>query len=187
MRLVAFDASVLTHEQAILFHYSKLIEERNRLGLDLRLTEAEGYYSSQQLSVQLVDTVDAGPCHVIRFVIPVRANFYGAASPVWQFADEIIENLGGLDGFYVPTTFTKVRRNSTVSGGVIQYRDTSKTWITLGTVLGITAAFIGPLTTLYGMVGTVYYKWVLGTSTAWAVILAAEYTAAQTNAKSITL
>lgn len=187
MRLTPIDPTVLTHEQGIIFHFCKLIEERTRLGLDLRLTESEGYYSSQQISVQVVSTVDAGECHILRIVIPVRSNFYGAAVPIWNFAEEVIENLGGLDGYFVPTTFTKVRRNPGVSGGVVQYRATDKNWVSYGTLTGISSAFIGPLTTLYAVAGGTYYKYVLGVSSSWMAISQPEYTTALESAKSIAL
>lgn len=187
MRLVPFDPTVLTHEQGIIFHFCKLIAEKTRLNLDLRLTESEGYYASQQISVQQVNTVDAGPCHVFRIVIPVRENFYGAASSVWTFADEVIENLGGLDGFYIPTTFTKVRLNADISGGVVQYRLPSKIWVNYGTLTAITAAFIGPAITLYAMSAGAYYKFISGTSTSWVSILLAEYNTASQSSQSIIL
>lgn len=187
MRLTPIDPTVLTHEQAIIFHFTKLIEEKTRLGLDLRLTESEGYYSSQQISVQVVPTVDAGECHVLRIVIPVRSNFYGAPSPVWNFADEIIENLGGLDGFYIPTTFTKVRLNPQVSIGVVQYRMPDKTWVTYGSLTSVSAAFIGPAVTLYSLSGGAYFKFISGVSLSWVGITQAEYNTALQSSQAIVL
>lgn len=187
MRLTPIDVTVLTHEQAIIFHFVKLIAEKTRLNLDLRLTESEGYYSSQQISVQTVSTVDAGECHVLRIVIPVRPNYYGAASSVWNFAEEIIENLGGMDGFYIPTTFTKVRLNPQLSSGVIQYRMLDKTWVTYGSLNSISAAFIGPAVTLYAVSAGVYYKFISGVSTSWVSILLVEYNNALQSSQSIIL
>lgn len=187
MRLVPFDATVTTHEQGIIFHFCKLIAEKTRLNLDLRLTESEGYYASQQISVQQVSTVDAGPCHVFRIVIPVRENFYGASSSVWTFADEVIENLGGLDGFYIPTTFTKVRFNADISSGVVQYRLPTKTWVSYGTLTGIASAFIGPAVTLYAISAGAYYRFISGTSTSWVSITQSEYTTASQSSQSIIL
>ena len=187
MRLVPLDSTVLTHEQAIMFHFVKLIHERTRLSLDLRLTESEGYYSSQQISVQTVNTVDAGECHVLRIVIPVRANYYGASAPVWQFAEEIIENLGGMDGFYIPTTFTKVRYTNTISGGVVQYRLPDKTWVSYGSLTSISSAFIGPAVTLYAVSAGAYYKFISGVSTSWVSIPVVEYNTALQSSQSIIL
>ena len=187
MRLTPNDPSVVTHEQQIMFSVCKLIAEKSRLGLDLRLTESEGYYSSQQISVQVVPTVDAGECHVIRVVIPVRSNFYGSASPVWNFADEIIENLGGLDGFYVPTTFTKVRLNPSISAGVVQYRLPDKNWVNYGTLTGISTAFIGPSLTLYSQSGSAYYKYILGQSTSWVSCSNSDFVAAFNSTQSISI
>lgn len=187
MRLTPIDPTVLTHEQAIIFHFVKLIHEKTRLSLDLRLTESEGYYSSQQISIQTVSTVDAGECHVLRIVIPVRANYYGSSSPVWNYADEVIENLGGLDGFYVPTTFTKVRYTDTISNGVVQYRLRDKTWVSYGTLTGITSAFIGPAVALYAVSAGAYYRFISGVSTSWVSIPLAEYNTALQSSQSIIL
>ena len=187
MRLTPFDSTVLTHEQGIMFHFAKLIAEKTRLGIDLRLTESEGYYSSQQISVQTVSTVDAGDCHILRIVIPVRANYYGSALSVWQFAEEIIENLGGLDGYYIPTTFTKVRLNPQISNGVVQYRASDKTWVSYGTLTSVSGAFIGPSLTLYAVSNGTYYKFVSGNSSSWTGITQADYNAALQTAQAVIL
>lgn len=90
MLLTPKPSTVATHEQNIVWSITELIKAQNNSGyLPTQITEANGYYPSDIVSVVPIRTVDGGYRHVLRILMPVNPGYYGAAFPVWQFVGDI--------------------------------------------------------------------------------------------------
>lgn len=50
------------------------------------ITEAQGYFPSDVISIQEIKTVDGGSRHILRVLMPVNPAYYGASQSVYQFA-----------------------------------------------------------------------------------------------------
>lgn len=51
-----------------------------------KVTEAQGFFPSDVVSIQEISSVDGGPRHVLRVLMPVNPAYYGASNPVYQYA-----------------------------------------------------------------------------------------------------
>lgn len=50
-----------------------------------KITEAQGYYPSDVISIQEISTIDGGDRHILRILMPVDPAYYGASNPVYQY------------------------------------------------------------------------------------------------------
>jgi hypothetical protein len=124
MLLTTKPATVLTHEQNILWSFSELRRMLNGQPVNdtapRRVVETEGYYASDVLSVAEIGA-HVEPRHALRILIPVKPGFYGASQAVWEFAGTIALGLDtaiGLNGVQTPTA--KIRFNPDRSDGTLQ-------------------------------------------------------------------
>ena len=56
-----------------------------------QVTETSGFFPGDNITIQDLHTVDGGYCHVLRCVMPVDPAYYGSSSPVWQFAETLVQ------------------------------------------------------------------------------------------------
>jgi hypothetical protein len=51
-----------------------------------KITEAQGFFPNDIITIQELVTIDGGPRHILRIAMPVDPEYYGASSAVWNFA-----------------------------------------------------------------------------------------------------
>ena len=123
MLLTLKPASVLTHEQNILWSASELrqtlVSQPENDTAPRKLIEAEGYYASDVISVHEIFPPAGKPRHVIRLLVPIEPGYYGASQPVWNFAGALALGLDtpiGLIGLRTPYFDSQLRYNPTGVG-----------------------------------------------------------------------
>lgn len=91
MLLTPRSTTVTTHEENIMWSVSELIQGQHANGLaPTQITEANGYYPSDVITVTPIRTVDGGYRHVVRILMPVDPLYYGSSTPVYEFAGNIV-------------------------------------------------------------------------------------------------
>ena len=79
-----------------------------------KVIEAEGYYASDVISIQEISPPIGPPRHIIRILVPVNPEYYGASQPVWEFAGALALGLDtpiGLLGLRTPNFDSQLRYN----------------------------------------------------------------------------
>lgn len=184
MLLSSRPSEITTHEQNILWSFSqlktKLAASSASTAYPLQITEAQGYYPSEIVSVQEIASVDGGPRHVLRILMPVSPEYYGSPIPVWRFAKSIAGGGGiGMDGFLIPGSTDRFRFNPVAANGSLEkLAGGTTTWSNIGGSNEL-------LSIHYGLDGTFYtagrdgknYS-VSTSSLAFTLITAAAYAAA---------
>lgn len=154
MLLKPIPTQITTQEQLVVWAVSEL---RNRLysqGTTVlsphQITESQGYYPSDVVSIQEIRSVDAGPRHILRVLMPVAPGYYGASTPVWQFAGLIVGGgTAGSEGVRIPgqSDGVKVRWNNMA---IEKSTDAGVTWSVWGTLTtNIVEAYIASDGKLY--------------------------------------
>jgi hypothetical protein len=95
-----------------------------------RVVETEGYYASDIVSAQEAPGPDGLTRLICRVLIPVSPDYFGSASPLWNFAGTVGLDLTipiGMDGIVIPGTSTKIRLNESVDRGAFEFLDTGTT------------------------------------------------------------
>ena len=91
MLLTTRPATVLTHEENLMWSFTELVRAQNSSGTaPTQITEANGYYPSDVLTSTPIRTVDGGYRHVLRVLMPVSPLYYGSTTPVFKFAGNIV-------------------------------------------------------------------------------------------------
>jgi hypothetical protein len=187
MLLTPKPSTVLTHEQNILWSVAAILERLSTRPENpktpLKLTESEGYYPSDVVSVTPINTKDGGARHVVRLLIPVSGEYYGSSSPVWMFATNMASDSVGLVGFFVPAKSWTIRLNPSVNNGAIQRLNTDGTWWTgagsAGSSEYIVNAYVGADNCLWVEYGAPYVgqyaKNSLGSVWDWPVVTKAAF------------
>ena len=134
MLLTPKPASVLTHEQNILWSVSELrktlVSQPLNDAAPRKIIEAEGYYASDVISIQEITPPASTPRHVVRMLVPISPGYYGASQPVWNFAGVLALGLDtpiGLAGIGIPERTEKIRFNPGVAAGTIERMQASET------------------------------------------------------------
>ena len=118
MLLTPLPTDVTTHEQNILWSFTKLKTALAAATLSVtnpkQVIESQGYYASEIISIQEIASVDGGPRHILRILMPVKPEYYGSSNPVWKFAGVIVGGTIGLEGVNIPARSdgVKVRFNN---------------------------------------------------------------------------
>ena len=166
-----------------------MIRAKKQAALNLQVIEAQGFYASEVLSVTPIRTVDGGDRHIVRLLLPVSADFYGASRPVWEFSSDVLGGGGGvgLDGVFIPTTTTKVRYNPDINNGIVEVLN-GTVWTNIAGGSNVRVAFIGVDKNIYIKVtdGTYYYASYTNL-TAWPATSQASYDIQTTGLGSIRL
>ena len=145
MLLTPKPASVLTHEQNILWSASELrkilVSQPVNDTAPRKIIEAEGFYASDVISIQEITPPASTPRHVVRLLVPIAPGYYGASQPVWDFAGVMALGLDtpiGSLGLRTPYFDSQLRHNPTGVGsagvpGIIERKlggepEWSSTW-----------------------------------------------------------
>jgi hypothetical protein len=95
MLLGTVPPEVLTKEAMIVWAFATLRQAMNDApdspAYPKRITETAGFFPSEVIQIQELSTVDGGPRHILRVVMPIDPNYYGSSSPVWQFAETLVQ------------------------------------------------------------------------------------------------
>ena len=145
MLLTPKPASVLTHEQNILWSTSELrkilVSQPVNDTAPRKIIEAEGFYASDVISIQEITPPESTPRHVVRLLMPIAPGYYGASQPVWEFSGVLALGTDtpiGLLGLKTPHFDSRLRYNPTGVGpagtpGIIERKlggepEWSSTW-----------------------------------------------------------
>lgn len=128
---------ITTHEENILWSFTQIKTNLSAATISTQypkqIIEAQGYYASEVVSVQEISSVDGGPRHILRILMPVVPAYYGSSNPVWKFVRSIIGGGGvGMEGFLIPGGTDRFRLNTTGSGAFERLPGGSATWVNLG-------------------------------------------------------
>ncbi len=156
-------SSVLTHEQNIAWSLSEIIKELENPSLSnapfpLQVTESQGYYPSEVISVQPVRTVDGGFRHIYRILMPISAASYSGSKAVWDCVGSIAPGMSrvGSVGVIIPGKTDRVRFSP--ENGIMEYLNGS-VWTKVSTGANMRHGWIGGDSNLYVKVadGTYYF------------------------------
>jgi hypothetical protein len=165
MLLGPIPSTVKTHEQNIAWSFSELLKELENptvsdVTYPLQITESQGYYPSDVLSVQNVRTVDGGYRQILRMLMPIAAASYGGSKSVWEFVRPIAPGMSGVGmvGAVIPDRSERVRYNPDLSNGAVEYQSGS-TWVNIAGGTNVRHAWIGGDKNIYIRVadGSFYY------------------------------
>jgi hypothetical protein len=188
-------ATVLTHEQNIAWSLSEIISELENPTLSdalfpVQVTESQGYYPSEVISVQPVRTVDGGFRHIYRVLMPIAAASYAGSKAVWDFVKPIAPGMSriGLGGVVVPGKSDRVRYNPDLSNGSVEYQS-GLSWINIASGSNVRHAWIGGDGNIYIRVvdGTYYYVSPPNWGSGWVASTEAVYKAQITAIAAIRL
>ena len=134
MLLTPKPATVLTHEQNILWSASELrktlVSQPSNDTAPRKIIEAEGYYASDTISIQEITPPASTPRHVVRLLMPIAPGYYGASQPVWEFAGTLALGMDvpiGPGGLLIPDRTEKIRFNPTIANGTIERMQATET------------------------------------------------------------
>lgn len=192
MLLTPRPADITTHEQNILWSFAQLKTALAAATVSAeypkQVIESQGYYASEIVSIQEIASVDGGPRHILRVLMPVSPDYYGSSNPVWKFAKSIAPGGDiGMNGLLIPGSTDRFRFNRTVNGGSVERLQAgSTTWVNVGQSGSFNATVYGSDGKLYSSHSQgAYYSLDLSINPLTFVsITAAQYTAAIANPQS---
>jgi len=155
MLLTPRPPEIITHEQNILWSFAQiktaLAAAAAAPEYPKQVIEAMGFFASEVVSIQEISSVDGGPRHVLRVLMPVTPDYYGSSNPVWKFAKSIAPGGEiGMNGLLIPGTTDRFRFNRSVNSGCVErLQSGSTTWVNVGQSGSFSGAVYGSDGKLY--------------------------------------
>lgn len=192
MLLTPRPPDILSHEQNILWSFAQIKTALAAAAVSIdypkQIIEAQGYYASEVISIQEIASVDGGPRHILRILMPVTPQYYGSSNPVWTFSKPIAPGGEiGMNGLLIPGTTDRFRFNRAVNAGCVErLLDGSTSWTNVGQSGSFSAAVYASDGKLYAVHSQgAYYSLDLSVNPlTFASITAAQYAAATANPRS---
>jgi chorismate mutase len=95
MLLGTIPPEILTKEAMIVWAVATLregmVDAVDSPAFPKKITETNGFFPSDVISLQELNTVDGGYRHVIRVLMPVDPSYYGGSNSVWQYAETLVQ------------------------------------------------------------------------------------------------